>query len=103
MAAYIIADILEILDQAKMNEYRQRVGATIDSYGGRYLVRGGQTRVLEGDWQPRFPVVLEFPSIEQAERWYKSEEYRDVKALRVAGARTNAILVTGLGDSGTGH
>ena len=50
---------------------------------------------LEGDWQPTRVVVLEFPSLEQARRWYNSEAYRDPKALRFKTARTNLILVDG--------
>ena len=52
--------------------------------------------VIEGDWHPRRVVVLEFPSVEQARRWYESEEYREPKAIRLAAAKTNAIIVEGL-------
>ena len=71
MPAYVIADI-EITDAAGYEEYRRRVPATVAQYGGRYLVRGGAAETLEGDWQPRRLVVLEFPSIAQARRWYDS-------------------------------
>jgi uncharacterized protein (DUF1330 family) len=72
------------------------VPATIAQYGGRYLVRGGAAEQLEGDWQLNQVVVLEFPSLEQAKRWYYSEEYRDLKALRFKTAKTNGILVEGV-------
>jgi uncharacterized protein (DUF1330 family) len=52
--------------------------------------------VLEGNWQPHRVVVLEFPSLEQARRWYESEEYREPKAIRIAASKTNAILVEGV-------
>jgi len=94
MAAYLIADI-HVRDTARFEEYRKLVPATLAQYGGKYLVRGGDHEVLEGDWQPRRLVVLEFPTVEQAKRWYDSPEYRDPKALRLATAQSNAILVAG--------
>lgn len=95
MAAYFIVDV-EVTDPAGFEEYRQLVPATLAQYGGRFLVRGGVTEQLEGDWQPRRVVVLEFPSLEQAKRWYHSEEYREPKALRFKTAKTNLILVEGV-------
>ena len=94
MAAYFIVDV-EVTDPAGFEEYRKLVPATLAQYGGRFLVRGGATEQLEGDWQPRRVVVLEFPSLEQAKRWYHSEEYREPKALRFKTARANMILVEG--------
>lgn len=96
MSAYVIADI-EITDPAAFEEYRRQVPATIERYGGRYLARGGPLERLEGDWAPRRLVILEFPSLEQARRWYASEEYRGPRALRLASARTSAVLVGGVG------
>jgi uncharacterized protein (DUF1330 family) len=94
MPAYVIADV-DVTDPAHYAEYRQRVPATVAAYGGRFLARGGAHEVLEGSWQPHRVIVLEFPSLEQARRWYASEEYREPKAMRIAAARTNAILVEG--------
>jgi uncharacterized protein (DUF1330 family) len=94
MPAYFIVD-LEVTDPAGFEEYRQLVPATIQQYGGRYVVRGGATETLEGDWQPKRVVVLEFPSLEQAKRWYNSEEYRGPKALRLKTAKSKMILVEG--------
>jgi len=95
MPAYVIVD-LEVTDPVGMEEYRKQVPATIAKYGGRYLVRGGKHETLEGDWHPKRVVVLEFPSVEQARRWYDSEEYREPKALRFRSGRTNLILVEGV-------
>jgi len=95
MSAYIIVD-LEVTDPVGMEEYRKQVPATIAKYGGRYLVRGGKHETLEGNWHPNRVVVLEFPSVEQAKRWYDCEEYRQPKALRFRAGRTNLILVEGV-------
>jgi uncharacterized protein (DUF1330 family) len=94
MPAYFIAD-LDITDPAGFEEYRQLVPATIQQYGGRYIVRGGASETLEGDWQPKRVVVLEFPSLEQARQWYNSEAYRGPKALRFKTATSKLILVEG--------
>jgi uncharacterized protein (DUF1330 family) len=95
MAAYLIAD-LDVTDPKGIEEYRQGVPATIAKYGGRYLVRGGAYTKLEGDWEPKRLVVLEFPSMAEATRWYNSPEYRELKALRFKTAKTNLILVEGV-------
>jgi len=95
MPAYVIVD-LEVTDPVGMEEYRKQVPATVEKYGGRFLVRGGKHETLEGDWRPRRVVVLEFPSVEQAKRWYDSEEYREPKALRFRTSRANLILVEGV-------
>jgi uncharacterized protein (DUF1330 family) len=94
MSAYVIAEV-EITDPAGYEEYRRRVSATIAQYGGRYLVRGGASETLEGDWQPRRLVVLEFSSMAQARAWYDSAEYREARAIRHRCSRGDAILVEG--------
>jgi uncharacterized protein (DUF1330 family) len=95
MAAYAIAD-LEVTDPARFAEYRQRVPETLAAYGGRFLVRGGAHEVVEGSWHPRRLVVLEFPSLTQARRWYDSEEYREPRAMRLAASDGNLVLVDGV-------
>jgi uncharacterized protein (DUF1330 family) len=96
MPAYFIFDIKRVVDEEKIGEYRQRVGTTVEQYGGRYVVRGGESEVVEGDWNPVRLVVLEFPSLEQARLWYGSEEYRGLKALRLAATHSNGVIVEGL-------
>ncbi|OLC54216.1 MAG: D-fructose-6-phosphate amidotransferase [Acidobacteria bacterium 13_1_40CM_4_69_4] len=95
MAAYVIADV-EITDPVQYAAYIRVVPPTIAHYGGRFLVRGGKAEMLEGSWSPRRVVVLEFPSFEQARRWWASEEYSTPKALRQAASVSNLILVEGV-------
>ena len=95
MAAYFIVEI-DIHDPAGFEEYRKQVSATIERYGGRYLVRGGRHETIEGEWRPKRIVLLEFPSMEQAKRWYESDEYRPLKALRLRTARGHIVLVEGV-------
>ena len=94
MAAYLIAEI-EITNPEGYAAYTKVVPATVEKYGGKFLIRGGKFEKLEGDWHPTRVVLLEFPSLEQAKRWYNSEEYREPKALRFKTAKTNLILVEG--------
>ena len=95
MAAYFIVDI-EVTDPTAFEEYRKQVEGTVEKYGGKALVRGGQMQTLEGDWKPKRIVVTEFPSIEQARRWYDSEEYLALKALRLRTSRGSVVLVEGV-------
>jgi len=95
MSAYVIADVT-VTDRATMDEYRKQVPATVAKYGGRFLVRGGAHQTVEGEWKPTRLVVLEFPSIDAARRWYDSEEYREPKALRLRAGRTNLVMVEGV-------
>lgn len=96
MPAYIIAEVATVTDPATMEEYRKQVPATLARYGGRFLVRGGAHETIEGDWKLNRLVVLEFPSMEQAKRWYDSEEYREPKAMRLRAGRTNLVMVEGI-------
>ena len=94
MAAYVIANI-EVTEPTLFKEYRNRVGATMEQYGGRFMVRGGRVDPKEGDWKPRLLVMAEFPSLEHAERWYNSSEYKPLIAMRENAARTQLIIVEG--------
>ena len=95
MAAYYFVDVLEITDQRKLEKYREGVFATVELYGGRYVILGGNCEVVEGDWRPNFPVMIEFPSLEQAKRWYASSEYQPLLKLRLDSTRGNALFIEG--------
>lgn len=94
MAAYVIGEI-EVTDPATYEEYRKQVMAVVTKYGGRFIVRGGRVESLEGDWAPKRFVALEFPSMEQARKWYRSPEYAPLIALRQKASRGKLILVEG--------
>jgi uncharacterized protein (DUF1330 family) len=95
MAAYVIGEI-EVTDPSRYEEYRRQVLATIEKHGGRFLVRGGNAEGLEGGWKPGRLVVLEFPSYEQAQKWYRSPEYAPLIALRQSASRGRLCLVQGV-------
>ncbi len=95
MAGYVIAEV-DVHDAALFEEYRKLVPATIAQYGGRYLVRGGAAETREGGWAPKRVVMLEFPSTEQARKWYHSPEYAPALALRLKAATTRMVIVEGV-------
>jgi uncharacterized protein (DUF1330 family) len=94
MAGYVIADV-DVHDTALFEEYRKLVPPTIAQYGGKYLVRGGASESKEGGWQPKRVVLLEFPSVEQARKWYHSQEYAPALALRLKAAKAKMVIVEG--------
>jgi uncharacterized protein (DUF1330 family) len=95
MPAYVIVDC-EVTDTVRYEIYKSLAPPAIAKYGGRYLVRGGETTVLEGDWQPSRVVVLEFKDAETARRFYDSPEYRAARGERSGAARMNMILADGI-------
>lgn len=95
MAAYVIVDI-QVNDPVRYEDYKKLAAPTVAAYGGRYVVRGGATHTLEGDWVPGRLVVLEFPTSDNAREWWASEVYRPAKELRHATADADMILVEGV-------
>lgn len=94
-AAYVIFDV-NIRDPQQYGEYRQRASPTVAQYNGRYIVRGGEACNLEGEWDPKRVIILQFDTVEQAQRWYDSPEYRAARAIRERCASSNAIIVEGV-------
>ena len=97
MAAYVLAEI-EITNPEGYKEYTKAVPATIMKYGGRFLVRGGANHVLEGEWPQKRRVVLEFPSVEAARKWWDSPEYEKPKAMRRANSKGRLLLLEGIAE-----
>lgn len=95
MFAYVIAHI-DVTDPVRYEDYKKMVPASIEKFGGRFLARGGQTERLEGTWEPKRLVLLEFPSVEAARAWWASGEYAPAKALRQATSTGDMIVVEGI-------
>ena len=95
MPAYVLVDC-EVTDLARYEIYKTMAPAAIAKFGGRYLVRGGATTLLEGSWTPNRVVVLEFPDSDTARRFYDSPEYRAARTARVGAALMNMLLVEGI-------
>ena len=95
MAAYVIAQV-DINDPERYADYRKMVPTSLAAYGGKFIARGGNAEVLEGDKQlPERLVIIEFASMERAKAWWASEEYRDAKALRQATSKGTLFLIEG--------
>ena len=94
MPAYMIVEV-ETTDEALMAEYRKHTPGAIAKFGGKFIVRGGKTRTLEGGWKPPRMVVIEFPDYAAAERFYDSPDYKPVLDMRLRAGKSKAILVDG--------
>ena len=95
MAAYVIATI-EVTDPETFETYRGQVPATIEKYRGKYLARGGDVEIVEGEQPARRTVVLEFDSLEKARGWYYSDDYAGPKELRIKSTISNVMIVDGV-------
>lgn len=93
MAAYCFFDIRDVTDPQKLAAYKDSVLATVQQYNGRYLLLGGPCDSVEGSWQPVTPVLIRFPSLAQAYRWYNSPEYEPLKVLRLAATSGDAVFM----------
>ncbi len=94
MSAYIIASV-EITNPEAYQAYSKQVPATLEKYGGKFIVRGGKVEQLEGDWQPARVVIMEFESAEQAKKWHDSPEYQAIIGIRQANSHGSLVLVEG--------
>lgn len=96
MTAYAIMDV-DIFDIRKYMVFMHAVKPLIDSAGGRYLARGGEIRVYEGDYDPRRIVIIEFPSLVALDTFYESEAYQALKLVRDECSSSRLVAVEGLG------
>ena len=95
MPAYVIAHI-DVTDPVRYEDYKKMSPGSIQKFGGRFIARGGKTEVLEGTWQPKRLVLLEFPSVERARAWWASDDYAPAKALRQATSTGDMVVVEGV-------
>ncbi len=96
MPAYILFDNLEVRDADKLARYKELAAPIVARHGGRYVVLGGPAQVLEGSQGPTFPVMIEFDNAGAARRWYDSDDYRPLRAMRLEAVRSTAVLLEGL-------
>ncbi len=94
MPAYIVVET-DIHDPEQYERYKQATPGAVAAGGGRFIARGGELAVLEGDWRPKRLVLLEFPDLEAAQRFYGSPVYQEAKRLREGAARLNMVAVQG--------
>ncbi|MBL1104119.1 DUF1330 domain-containing protein [Streptomyces sp. 5-8] len=106
MTAYAIAHLQEAAPHPEIAEYMERITATFEPYGGRFLVHGAQLEVKEGSW-PGHVVVISFPSIAEARAWWDSPAYQEIAPLRSRHIEGDIVLVPGVPENydaaGTGR
>ena len=95
MPAYVIVET-DIHDPEQYEQYKAASPAAVAGGGGRFIARGGELAVFEGDWNPSRLVILEFPDLEAAKAWYVSENYQEAKRLRDGAAHLNMVAVEGV-------
>ncbi len=94
MSAYVIVDI-DVTDPVLYETYKKMAPPAVAAYGGKYLARGGKCEALEGGWQPKRLVILEFGSVAQAKAWVDSVEYRPARELRHQAATSRMVVIEG--------
>jgi uncharacterized protein (DUF1330 family) len=94
MSAYVVVDA-QVTDAQKGAEYSKLSGPSVARHGGRYLGRGAPAALLEGGWNPDRVVVIEFPSVQAAQDWYDSDDYREARVVREGAGQWRMIVVEG--------
>ena len=94
MSGFAIFNI-EVQKPEKYKEYIEKVKPVAEKFGGDYIIRGGKTKIVEGEWIYPRTVVIKFPSYEKALEWYNSEEYKPIKQIRLENSVANGIIIKG--------
>ena len=94
MPAYVIADIT-VTNSERYNEYARKTPATIEKFGGNFVVRGGEITVIAGDWNPQRLVIIEFPNMATLKKWYQSKEYQKISRIREEASTGSFVFVDG--------
>lgn len=94
MAAYILIDV-DVTDEATYEGLAERAAAAVEAHGGKYLVRAGSAKALQGDWKPRRLVLVEFESAEGVERWRNSSDALQLRELLNRVSKANVVMVEG--------
>jgi uncharacterized protein (DUF1330 family) len=95
MPAYVIAAVTDAWDQDKLVQYREGNTGVVAAHGGRFVARGGEQELLEGGWDPKRLVIIEFPDMEAARAWYHSDAYAPLRELRRSASTTHIVIVNG--------
>jgi len=95
MPAYFLVDTREIKDAAKMRNTKPVSRPSSKSLAGAISSSVARLRLWR-EWRPVFPVLIQFPSMDEARRWYDSEDYRELKRLRLAATSSSGVFIAGL-------
>ena len=95
MAAYVITDV-EITDADLYGQFLEKVTATVEGHGGKFVARGGSLEVVLGNWSPNRVAIVQFDSLEQIHGWLSSPEYTALDDIRTRSSGINMVAVEGL-------
>jgi len=95
MSGYLIAQI-NVINNKPYEEYKKQTAPILKKYGGEFLVRGGKSENVLGNWGFERTVVIKFPTYENAKAWYNSDEYKPVKKIREDNSKGNIIIIEGI-------
>ena len=95
MSGYFIIQI-NVTNTENYAEYIEKVTPIVKKFGGEYIVRGGQSDNVEGNWPFQRTVVLKFPTYDMVKKWHNSDEYKPIKKIREDNSECNAIIIEGL-------
>ena len=95
MTAYAVAHMRQVTMGPQIVEYLHRIDATLEPFGGRFLVHGGDVEVIENDW-PGHLIIIEFPDRQQMRGWYDSPAYQAILPLRTDNSHSDVIMVDGV-------
>jgi uncharacterized protein (DUF1330 family) len=95
MPVYVVVDI-EVKDDAVFAQYRDAVPAIVRRHGGEYLVRGGRTEIIEGDWQPGRIVLFRFPDHASVHAFFNDPDYLPLRAMRQRASSADIVMVDGV-------
>ena len=95
MSAYAVAHLRKVEMGPPIVEYLQRIDATMEPFGGRFIVHGSELEVIEEPF-PGSLVVIEFPDRESARAWYRSSAYQEILPLRIQHSDGSAAIVDGV-------
>ena len=96
MPAYAVAHMRQVTMGPAVEEYLQRIDATLAPFGGRFIVHGAEVEILEGSW-PGFLIVIEFPDRNRVSAWYNSVAYQEIVTLRTDNSESDVVMVDGVG------
>ena len=95
MSGFAISNI-DVKKPEEYKEYVEKVKPIAEKFGGDYIIRGGETKIVEGNWSYPRTVVIKFPSFQRALDWYNSEEYEPIKQIRLDNSVSNGIIIKGV-------
>lgn len=95
MTAYAVAHLRTPTVNEDICTYIERIQDTMDPYGGRFVVHGGEVEVKEGAW-PGTIVIIEFPDLAAGREWYESPAYRAIAPLRTDHIEADTLIVAGV-------